>query len=78
MLLTSEQQGSMVFHILEKGYHQPFVDGKANREKIEDEITIGLYKGVIPPCNQEDVDWICDLVDTLIAEYGDSSEGKVK
>jgi len=71
MLLTSEQQGQMVFHILEQGYHQPFVEGKANREKIEDEITIGLYKGEIPPCNQDDVDWICDMVDCLIVEYGD-------
>jgi hypothetical protein len=71
MLLTTEQQGQMVFHILEQGYHQPFVEGKANREKIEDEITIGLYKGEIPPCNQDDVDWICDMVDCLIVEYGD-------
>lgn len=71
MLLTTEQQGQMVFHILEQGYHQPFVEGKANREKIEDEITIGLYKGEIPPCNQDDVDWICDMVDCLIIEYGD-------
>jgi len=71
MLLTSEQQGQMVFHILEQGYHQPFVEGKANREKIEDEITIGLYKGEIPPCNQDDVDCICDMVDCLIVEYGD-------
>ena len=78
MLLSAEQLGSMVFHILEKGYHQPFVDGKANREKIEEEITIGLYKGVIPPVNQDDVDWICDLVDTLISEYGDRDEGKSK
>ena len=71
MLLTTEQQGQMVFHILEQGYHQPFVEGKANREKIEDEITIGLYKGEIPPCNQDDVDWICNMVDCLIVEYGD-------
>lgn len=74
MLLTTEQQGQMVFHILEQGYHQPFVEGKANREQIEDEITIGLYKGEIPPCNQDDVDWICDMVDTLIVEYGDKSD----
>jgi len=71
MLLTAEEQGQMVFHIIENYYHQPFVNGKANREKIEDEIVIGMYKGEIPPCTQEDVDWICDMVDTLIVEYGD-------
>ena len=71
MLLSADLQGQMVFHILEQGYHQPFVDGKANREKIEDEIVIGMYKGEIPPCNQEDVDWICDLVDSMITEFGD-------
>ena len=71
MLLTAEQQGQMVFHILAEDYHRPFVDGTCNRDNIEENITIGLYKGEIPPCNQEDVDWICDLVDTLIVEYGD-------
>ena len=71
MLLTAEQQAEMVFHILGEDYHRPFVNGKCNRDNIEEKITIGLYQGEIPPCTQEDVDWICDLVDTLIVEYGD-------
>lgn len=71
MMLSADIQGQMVFHILEQGYHQPFVDGKANREKIEDEIVIGMYKGEIPACTQEDVDWICDLVDSMIIEFGE-------
>lgn len=71
MYLNSEQHGQMVFYILEQGYHQPYIDGKANRDQIEEEITIGLYKGEVPPCNQEDVDWICDLVDCMIIEYGE-------
>lgn len=71
MMLSADLQGQMVFHIIEQGYHQPFVDGKANREKIEDEIVIGMYKGEIPACTQEDVDWICDLVDSMIIEFGD-------
>lgn len=69
MLLNAETQGQMVFHILEQGYHQPFVEGKANREKIEDEIVIGVYKKEIPPIDQEDVDMICDMVDCLIVDY---------
>jgi len=34
MLLTAEQQGQMVFHILQQGYHLPLVDGKSNRNNI--------------------------------------------
>lgn len=71
MLLSAEVQGQMVFHILEQGYHQPFVEGKANRDNIEEQITIGIYKGEIPACTQEDVDWICDLVDNMIQEFGE-------
>ena len=74
MLLNAEQHGTMVFHILEHGYHKPFVDGKANRDKIEEEITIGLYKQEIPPCSQEDVIWICDMVDCLISEHGEKND----
>lgn len=70
MLLTTEQQGEMVFHILEHNYHRPFTDGKCNRENIEDQIVIGLYSNEIPPCDEEDVDMICDMVDDLIQMYG--------
>lgn len=70
-MLSSELQGSMVFHILEHNYHRPFVDGKCNRENIEDEIVLGVYKKEIPPIDQEDVDFICDMVDCLIVEYGE-------
>lgn len=69
MYLTAEQHGQMVFHILEQGYHKPYVDGKANRDEIEEQITIGLYAGEIPACSQEDVDWICTIVDCMITDY---------
>jgi len=71
MLLSSEEQGSMVFHILEQGYHQPFVDGKANRDKIEDQIVIGMYKKEIPPLTEKDVDWICYMIDIMIEHNGE-------
>jgi len=70
MLLTVEQQSQMVFHILQQDYHRPLVGGKANREKIEEEITIGLYNNEIPPLNQLDVDLICEMVDGLIEDFG--------
>ena len=72
MLLTAEQQGQMVFHILQQGYHRPLVEGKANRDKIEDEIVKGLYNKEIPPLNEEDVDVVCFLVDELIDEHSET------
>lgn len=66
MLLTAEQHGEMVFHILYNDFHRPFVKGKANRDKIEEEITMGLYRGDIPPCSQADVDMVITLVDDLL------------
>jgi len=72
MLLTAEQQGQMVFHILENDYHRPFIEGKCNRENIMEEIVIGVYKKEIPPITQMDVDFICDMVDSLLVDYGES------
>lgn len=66
MLMTAEQHGEMVFTILYNDYHRPFVKGKANRDKIEEEITMGIYRGEIPPCSQEDVDMVITLVDDLL------------
>lgn len=78
MKLTTEQQGSMIFHILDNNYHLPLVEGKANLAKIENEIIIGLYKGEIPPIDQEDIDIISTLIDGLVDEYGEPNEGKVQ
>jgi len=69
MLLTAEQQGQMVFHILQQGYHKPLVEGKANRERIEDKIIIGSYNNEIPPITDEDVDLIYTLVNELVEEH---------
>jgi len=60
----------MVFHILQQGYHKPLVDGKANRDNIEDEIVIGLYNGEIPPLEEDDVDLVYSMVNELISEHG--------
>ena len=70
MMLSGDLQGAMVLHILEKGWHQPFVDGKANEYQIEEAITLGLYQGEIPPLDQDDVDVIISLVNDLIKNYG--------
>jgi hypothetical protein len=67
MLLTPEQQGEMVFHILYHDYHRPFVKGKANRQKIEDAITVALYRKELPPIQEDDIDCIVKMVDALIS-----------
>lgn len=69
-MLSTEEIGQMVFHVLQQDYHRPFVDGKCNRDNIEEQITIGILAGEIPPTSQTDVDMICDLVDELIVDYG--------
>jgi hypothetical protein len=66
MKLSAEQHGEMVFTILFNDYHRPFVKGKANRDKIEEEIVMGIYRGEIPACSQEDVDMVINLVDDLL------------
>jgi hypothetical protein len=70
MRLNSTAHASMVFHIIEQGYHRPFVDGKANRDNIEDAIINGMYELQIPPVDQDDVDVLIHLVNELINNYG--------
>lgn len=71
MLLRAEQHGAMVIDVLQNDWHRPFVDGKANRDNIEEAIVQGIYAKKLPPIDQTDVDWICDLVDSMIEQYGD-------
>lgn len=66
MSLSNADLGQMVFHILQQDYHRPFINGKCNRDNIEDQIVIGMYKKEIPPISEEEVDIICELVDDLI------------
>ena len=69
-MLTAEQHGQMTLHILSNNYHRPFIEGKCNRFKIEDEIVKALYAKAIPPISQKDVDIVCELIDDLIKNYG--------
>ena len=43
--------------------------GKVNREGIEDAITVGMYSKQVPALDQEDVDWICMLINDLVSDY---------
>jgi len=51
-------------------FHRPFINGKANRDKIEDMITIGMLSGELGYLNQATVDLAIEMIDDLIVDYG--------
>ena len=58
--------GTVAFDVLRNNFHRPIVDGKCNRENIEDNILEGIYCEELPAMNKADVEFICDMIDTLI------------
>jgi hypothetical protein len=76
--LTPAESGVVVFDILRNNFHQPIVNGKCNRENIEEQITMGIMSGALSPMTQTDVDFVCDLVDDLIMEYGNGGNSVAK
>lgn len=60
----------LCFGILQNDFHRPFIDGKANRDNIEDMITIGMLNGELGYVDKETVDIAIGLVDDLIVLYG--------
>lgn len=61
----------LCFGILQNDFHRPFVNGKANRDSIEDAITVGMLSGELGYVDKETVDLAMELVDDLIMQYGD-------
>lgn len=70
-----KELGMMVLEILRNNYHRPFVNGKCNRDMIEERITVGILSGKLPPLTEKDVDIVCEMVDYLIEDF---REGKIK
>lgn len=70
MRLQTVSAGQLCFGILQNDFHRPFVNGKANREMIEDMITIGMLSGQLGYVDKETVDLAIELVDDLIVQYG--------
>lgn len=68
-LANPEQLGGIAFDVLRNDYHRPILNGKCNRIRIEESIVDGIYTKQLPAMNKADVDFICDLVDEMIAEY---------
>jgi hypothetical protein len=58
------------FDILLNDFHRPFVNGKANRDKIEDMITIGMLSGELGYLDQATVDLAIEMIDDIIVEHG--------
>lgn len=67
---SSQTAGVLAFDILRNEFHLPVVDGKVNRENIEDQITIGVYSGELKDyVTQEIVDLAIETVEDLIKVY---------
>lgn len=64
---------NMAMDILFHKWHLPLKNGKANRENIEEQIVIGIYNKDLEPILQEEVDLVIDLVDELVADYGEKT-----
>jgi len=71
----NKELGFMVLEILENDYHRPLVNGKCNRDLIEERITVGILAKKLPPLTQKDVDIVCEMVDYLLEDF---REGKKK
>lgn len=66
MRCDAQYAGVLAFDILRNDFHRPFVNGKANRDNIEEQITIGVLSGDLEPVTQKEVDLAINLVDDLI------------
>ena len=69
MQLQTVTAAELCFGILENDFHRPFVDGKANRDNIEDAITVGMLNKELGYVNKADVDIAIALVDDMLALY---------
>lgn len=67
MSIDAETAGSIAYNVLKNKLHLPLIAGKANRDKIEDYIIIGIMSGQIDDIiNQESVDIAIDLIDDML------------
>jgi len=67
----AEIAAELAIDIMMNGFHQPLVNGKANAEKIEDEIVKGIYAREIKDVNQETVNMAVMFVNDIIKEFGE-------
>lgn len=76
---VGEAAGFLAFDILRNNFHQPIVDGKCNRDGIEDAVTVGIMAGDLTTyVDQEIVDLAIKIIDDLIGNHGVSSDSVAK
>lgn len=61
--------GELCFGILQNDFHRPLIDGKANRDRIEDAITIGMMNKQLGYVDADTVRIAINLVDDLLIQY---------
>lgn len=61
----------LAIDIMMNSFHQPLVNGKANIEKIEDEIVKGIYARELKEIDQETVNMAIVFINEIIAEFGE-------
>ena len=69
MKTDSELAGILAVDILRYGYHMPVLDGKANRELIEEAVTIGIMRGELGPLSEGTVNLAIETVEALLKEF---------
>lgn len=69
MNIVSQRASKLAFDILHNEFHLPIVDGKVNRENIENQITVGIYSGELVGINQEVVDLAIETIEDLVKIY---------
>lgn len=62
--------GTLAFDVLYNEFHLPLVNGKANRDRIEDAITVGMMQNALGYVDKETVDIAVGLIDDLLVQYG--------
>jgi hypothetical protein len=69
MSIRTVSAADLCLSILWNDFHRPFIDGKANRQSIEEAITVGMMSKQLGYVDQETVDIAIDLVNDLILQY---------
>lgn len=59
----------LAIDVLQNGFHLPIVDGKVNRDNIEDQIIIGMYKKELPPVTDKQLNMTVENVQMLVEEF---------
>lgn len=71
MSVDAKTAGILAIDIMRQDFHRPFIDGKCNRQNIEDAIIEGIASGKLEYyVSKEIAELAMDLIDDLIVTYG--------